>query len=252
MEQIVIKKWSAWAPGLSSRRDWLAWAEGTLHLKANDDAPELKHLPPVSRRRLSQLSKMVLEVGHQLLVAEKELFTIFCSHHGEIRQQHAITRGLIHSGEVSPSSFSFSVFNTPVSLLSIHEKIHEPAMVLLAGKNGLITGLTALLSQLNTQPDQDVLIVFADERLPVDYQALFTDTNDPYAFGCVVGKGGADDGVQIMCSFSNDINTANKREMHPLDFLRWLISNALNIFHVQQNGMSLALEKCSSGRADES
>ena len=252
MQQIVIKKWSAWAPGLHSKQDWLAWASGTMQLNATDEVPELKHLAPVSRRRLSQLSKMVLEVGHQLLDGEKELFTIFCSHHGEIRQQHAITSGVIQSGEVSPSSFSFSVFNTPVSLLSIHERIHEPAMVLLAGKNGLITGLIALLSQLNSQPDQDVLILFADERLPEDYQSLYADNNDPYAFGCVIGRAGQDEGLRVTYSFSSDITNANTQGIHPLEFLKWLISNTLNPFCVQQDGMFLALENCSIGREDES
>lgn len=252
MEQIVIKKWSAWAPGLSSKQDWLDWASGSMQLQANDEAPDLKHLPPVSRRRLSQLSKMVLEVGHNLLAGEKKVVTIFCSHHGEIRRQHAITKGLIQSGEVSPATFSFSVFNTPVSLLSIHERSHEPAMVLLAGKNGLITGLTALLSQLNSQPDLDVLLLFSDERLPVDYQALDEDTNDPFAFGCVIGRPGPGEGLTITCSFSNDINVANNQDMHPLHFLKWLISDTLNVLRVQQNGMSLALEKHSIGRDNES
>lgn len=230
MSNLFLKDWSSWAPGLETREDWFAWASKAKDIQINKNIPELKHLSSVSKRRLSQLSKMVLEVGHHLLTGVDSCHLIFCSRHGEINQQNKITKGLIDSGEVRPSQFSLSVFNTPVSLLSIHENITEPATVLFSGKDSLSIGLISLTSQLNALKDKDVLLIFSDEALPEDYKKLYGEVSYPYAYACLFSSCGCkkDRGIEI--SISNISDEKVREAVHPLEFLRWLITDNNRVF----------------------
>ena len=243
MGVIYIKDWNGWAPGLENPEDWKSWASGGKKIDVNNNTPSLKHLPPISRRRLSQLSKMILEVGHNLNISEGQYNTILCSQNGEITQQNKMTGNLISSDEVRPSVFSLSVFNTPVSLLSIHEKNFAQATVLLSGENGLITGLVSLISQLQSEPDKDVLIFFSDETLPEDYLSLSDSISYPYAFGCIIGIKTDDRAFKIDYSISNSNSCATDSPKHPLSFLKWLIGETKDTFTVCQDGMIIELNK---------
>lgn len=240
MDKISIKGWSAWAPEIQTREDWRLWAYGQKELTVSGDKPKLGHLPPVARRRLSQLTKMVLHVGHELLSEFGSCKTVFCSRFGEIGQQNKITGDLIDSGEVRPAAFSLSVFNTPVSQLSIHEENIQPSTVLLSGKEDLSSGLAALLAELRLTPDQDVLLVFGDEMLPEDYQDLHGEPFYPYAFGIVVGiedKSGS--GIELDCQPASDAGSV----LSPLDFLKWMLCEDRNPFCVSGSGLTLTLRK---------
>ncbi len=180
----LIEDWAAWAPGLETREAWLSWAKGESQAREqSQDAPALTHLPPVARRRLSQLSRMVLEVGHQLCRESKPSNFVFCSQFGEIVQQKAITMRLLEEGNVRPAAFSLSVFNTPVSLLSIHEGLTGALSVLLAGKHILASSLITLLSRLEYGDNSRGLLLFADETLPEEYRPLTDYKGHAYAFG---------------------------------------------------------------------
>lgn len=225
MSNLFLKDWSAWAPGLETKEDWFAWASNDKEIQLNNKTPELKHLTSVSKRRLSQLSKMVLEVGHNLLEEADSCHIIFCSQYGEINQQNKITKGLISSGEVRPSQFSLSVFNTPVSLLSIHENITDPATVLFSGKHSLSTGLISLISQLNAEQDKDVLLIFSDESLPEDYKKLTGEVSFPYAYACLFSRCYSRKYRSIGVTISNSKGKNGIDIVSPLEFLKWLISD---------------------------
>ena len=183
-------------------------------------APLLEHLPPVARRRLSQLSRMVLYVGHRLLEERHGMRTYFCSRFGEIVQQKEITGRLIDQGDVRPSAFSLSVFNTPVSLLSIHEGIREGISVLLAGENSMVNGLAALLAQMERSPKEEYLLLFADEMLPEEYRTLTESDGRPFAFGLILSSEGYGENFE----YDFDDPATAESLSHPLDLLRWILS----------------------------
>ena len=231
MNGFYIKNWSAWSPGLESKEDWKNWSEGLEKPEMDSRAPALKHLPPISRRRLSQLTKMVLHVGHDLNDGDGQYCTIFCSQFGEITQQNKISRGLIDTGEVRPSVFSLSVFNTPVSLLSIHEKNLEPATVQLSGEAGLMSGILSLIAELNTNQHKDVLILFADEMLPEDYKLLYGKDLFPYAFGLLCST--VDSGSDLFLNLERSYENYDSRDsLSPVYFLKWLLNKetALDLY----------------------
>lgn len=243
IDKIYIRKWSAWAPGLFEHEDWDLWAKGEKQIDCTKASPSLKHLPPVARRRLSQLTKMVLHVGHNLNDRNGQYPTIFCSQSGEITQQNTITRGLIDNGEVRPATFSLSVFNTPVSLLSIHEKNLEAATVQLSGEMGLVSGLLSLFAELDDNKDQDVLIIFADEVLPEDYKKFKKENYKPYSFGLLAGAKGEEGDICLELSEFSDNSGTEEPELHPLSFYKWFLSDSDSSFGINQCGIQIKILK---------
>lgn len=154
ISRIVVQQWAAWAPGLPSTQDWQDWAQGHKQPLQTGDWPALTHLDAMFKRRLSQLTRMVLHVGHELSQGQADIRVVFASQFGEVNQQYKISRSLIDSGEVAPAAFSLSVFNTPVALLSIAEKNHGYASALYGGADSLPTALLEALSLLHAHPEK--------------------------------------------------------------------------------------------------
>jgi hypothetical protein len=92
MSSFTIAGLYAWAPGVEDMDKWRSWAEGRLSIEDSREVPQLDHMSKVSKRRLSQLSKMVLHVGHELLKTQPVDHMILCSNYGEICQQYKITQ----------------------------------------------------------------------------------------------------------------------------------------------------------------
>jgi len=241
MPGLNILGWNAWAPGLESCEEWVVWAKGDGPAIDREGSPSLDHLPSVAKRRLSQLSRMVLEVGHRVLEEAGPIPIIFCSRFGEIGQQQKITKKMIETGEVLPAAFSFSVFNTPVSLLSIHEQIRNAASVNLSEKYCLINGLVSLISKLQTD-DGPCLIIFADESLPSEYETLTDGETRPFAMALIAEssespeKGGLE---YRLLSSPPEGCTAD----HPLDFLRWFLLNSEEKFCTGQGNTIMELTR---------
>lgn len=237
MNSFSILQYYGWAPGLESMNDTLLWAEGKKKILDEPLSPDISHLPPIARRRLSQLSKMVLHVGHHLL-GNEEIPTILCSQYGEINQQYKITKGILIDGEVRPSNFSLSVFNTPLSLLSIHEKNHKSNSVLLGGASGLVNGLVAGLSRLNSSSDSRVLLIFADESLPEEYRILEKVEPKAYAFGLVLSKSNSSsDKIQFQIKSCD-----HSEKCSPLSLYRWLLMGKKDILKLQDCGQELLFQ----------
>lgn len=240
MDRLFVKDWSAWAPGVVTGKEWDDWASGAREIQLDADKPKLDHLPPIARRRLSQLTRMVLHVGHELHERNGSCKTVLCSRFGEIGQQNGITGNLIDSGEVRPSAFSLSVFNTPVSLLSIHENNIEAATVLLSGEGDLTTGLLSLLADIRLDANRDYMIIFADEMLPEDYRELHGVESYPYAYSLVVGAKESEKGFPIDLELESD-DEILKDSTHPLELLRWIISSRKNPFTISGSGCRISL-----------
>ncbi len=237
---------SAWAPGIETDKDWGEWAKGNKEILRSNATPPLKHLAPNAKRRLSQLTKMVLEVGHTLSLDKKERPIIFSSEYGEINVQNKISRSLIESGEIRPAQFSLSVFNTPLSLLSIHEKNRAEQTVLLSGKYGVFNSILSLISDLENIAKNEALLIFADELLPEDYSVFENEGDIPYAFGCKISSHStSNESVQINCEIAPKTSSENNIAIHPLSLLKWLLSNEKRITYAQDD-MCCILTKCAS------
>lgn len=225
----VLRDWAAWSPGIEGKAAWTEWAAGTRRTEQSSVSPSLPFLDTMFKRRLSQLSKMVLHVGHEAAEGKTSLKVAFGSHYGEIGQQLKISSLLNDSGEVSPASFSLSVFNAPVALLSIAEKNTGRASAIYAGAESFETTLLSALALLKHSGDDEVLCVVGDELLPESYETLKPGRNIPYALALLIGKNGSEGrkiGLNIEhCSSAEEIRNGGAAELPPaLGFLRWLVA----------------------------
>ena len=88
----------------------------------DEHPPKLNFVPMLFRRRLSDITKMVVQTVHDVSEGLSHTHVTFASEFGEIQRQYKISEGILSSGEVSPAQFSLSVFNIPASASSIVEQ----------------------------------------------------------------------------------------------------------------------------------
>ena len=86
-----------------SRAEWRATAE--------DPAPDVSWIPPMERRRLTQLERAALSVAGRVYPAGEEVPVVFASRWGEIGTTLKLMRQMHDEGEMSPAGFSNSVHN---------------------------------------------------------------------------------------------------------------------------------------------
>lgn len=185
---VFVSSWNAWAPGIESREDWVAWARGEKAIEVSSKAPPVSHVDAMFKRRLSQLTRMTLHVGHEALKGRPPMRVVFASVAGEINQQYKITERLIEDGEVSPANFSLSVFNTPVAALSITEKNTKGYTACYPGDDAFVAGFLEASSSILSGTEEEVLLVVADEAVPDAYASLCDGWAIPYAIAFVLSR----------------------------------------------------------------
>jgi hypothetical protein len=230
MRDIHARKFSAWSPGLDNLEAWKEWAEGKREIPASNESPALDF--PESqwygvkpgeiktfKRRLSQLSKMTIQVIHDLQPLEEHTKTVFISFRGEIGRQFRINQTLIEEETVMPAAFSLSVFNTPPAVASIALNLRGGYSALYPADGRFTPGLLAAAAPLFSGQATEVLLVYADELAPPEYSGLISSTARPMAFGVVLSRR-ALPGSAIL-------NTGSDTQWDdPRGFLRFLIDNA--------------------------
>ena len=172
--ELYINRWAYWSPPCDNQAA----------------SPPLDYVPPLLKRRLSQLTRMTIEVVHQVLDAAPESGLVFVSSGGESARQLQVDRMLIEDGGILPAPFSLSVFNA------------SPAMATIA--LGMKGGYTALYPAGNIWKEafaygaapimagetESVILVVADQQLPPEYKAIAEPEDDisPYAAAFVLSS----------------------------------------------------------------
>jgi hypothetical protein len=130
---------------------WSCWPAGSA------GKPEVGFIEPLVRRRLSNLSRMALQV------ARDGVRVLFASRHGELRRTTDILHTIAAGEPVSPTSFSLSVLNAMTGVFGIARGDRAPASALSAGAQTLGYALLEAHAQYQTDPAAPVLLVYADE-----------------------------------------------------------------------------------------
>jgi hypothetical protein len=193
---LFVTRFTAWAPGFGDLTAWDEWAGGSKDIPAVKDSPDLAFTEPLFRRRLSQISRMTIQVLHDLLPFKEGTKVVFLSFRGEITQQFKINKMIIEDHAVLPAAFSLSVFNTPPALAAM-------ALGLTAGytavypANGFRSALLTAAAPVLSGSAQEIALVYADELCPPEYGDLRPADNTPLAFGAVL-SGAADSGGEAI------------------------------------------------------
>jgi hypothetical protein len=183
----AVTAWSAWAPGLESAAAWLHWAGQTEQTAVTADTVT----PSLLRRRVSPLGQQALKAAWALPdVAVAPM--VFCSRHGEFGRTLSILDSLVSRAEVSPADFTLSVHNALAGLLSIACANRQGHTMIAAGAESFGFGMLEALARLAERPDEPVLLVYFDERLPVPFDAFDDNATQPIALAMTLSVSGGE------------------------------------------------------------
>jgi len=213
-ENIYITRLCAWAQGIGSRSEWDEWALGKREISCDGKGPEISFTDSMFRRRLSRISKMTIQVIHDLLPFKEDTKIFFISLRGELSRQFQINKMLIEEKSLSPAAFSLSVFNAPAALATMALGLKGGYTALYPGNNSFASGIKAAQAALLCGAQEELCLVYADEQAPVEY-AHFQDECPPSA------------SFTLLLSRSSEKSRAAfpplAEEDTPLDFLRRLL-----------------------------
>ncbi len=180
---------AAWAPGLDDNRAWqVSWSGDALPID-NGSAPEIRFIDPLLRRRLGRLSRMALSVAHQAAAGQDSTNAVFASRHGELSRTVGILHALAADEVPSPAAFSLSVHNSAAGIFSIARADRSQSTALAAGEETLLWAMQDAAARLAAEPDSPILLVYADEPLPGEYQAYSSRSDPAHAVALLLGPG---------------------------------------------------------------
>jgi hypothetical protein len=196
--ELYVTRLSAWAPGIESPEEWDEWAQGKRSITSDTKGPELAFTESVFRRRLSQISRMTVQVIHDLLPFEADAKIFFLSFRGELARQYQINKMLIEEKELMPAAFSLSVFNAPVALATIALGLKGGYTALYpAGKKAFATGLASAEAALLCGSNREIVFAYADEEPPPEYGCFSDKYSSPAAFGFLLSREAHTEGIRL-------------------------------------------------------
>ncbi|MDR2730651.1 MAG: beta-ketoacyl synthase chain length factor [Treponema sp.] len=186
MNGIYIVRFSVWACGIETADEWRQWAAGTREMGYGNEGPDISYTDSMFRRRLSQVSKMTVQVVHDLLPLDENIKMFFLSFRGEISKQLKINRMVLEDKSLMPAVFSLSVFNAPIALASIAFGLKGGYSTLYP--NSFASGFTAVKAALLGGTDERIVFVYADEEVPQEYKNIIADNAPPFAFAMILSR----------------------------------------------------------------
>jgi len=214
-KEAYIVRLSAWAPGIENPEKWNEWALGKQNISRSGKGPEIAFTDSMFRRRLSMISKMTVQVIHDLLPLKEDAKIFFLSFMGELSRQYQINKMLIEEGALSPAAFSLSVFNAPVALASMALELKGGYSALYPSRNSFNAGIKATLAALHCGAAEEIVFVYADEEAPPEYESFSRECPPPAVFGLVLSR--------LPSPLSVPLSSFKTEGDSPLDFLKQLL-----------------------------
>ncbi|HUH54976.1 MAG TPA: beta-ketoacyl synthase chain length factor [Rhodanobacter sp.] len=232
MIALRIEQWRAWAPGVATAEEWLAWAQSPRVLTDQQEQPECLSLPPMQRRRLSRLARMTMEVASPLCGDDEQLPFVFASRHGETTRTLNLLGDVSAGQPLSPTQFGLSVHNAIAGQWSLLRG-QRGESVAIAGEADTFEHAMLEASTLLAAGASSVLAVIAEEVPPDAYNGWITDV--PFSYAVALRLGRADVGTPGN-TWQLDLNHQDGHTPpcpwpHALDFLRAMQTAAPSLQH---------------------
>jgi len=201
---IYINRLSAWAPGINGSEEWIEYAQGKREISLTGKGPELLFTEPMFRRRLSQISKMTIQIAHDLLPAEDNTKIFFFSFRGELSRQFQVNKMLIEDKTVSPAGFSLSVFNAPAALASMALKLKGGYTAIYPQNNSFDSCVAIAKAALLGSDNDKIAFLYADEEAPEEYGNFFSSPAFAFSFGFILSKIKGENGIALPDTVSDE------------------------------------------------
>ena len=164
-------------------------------------APKLEWTEPIFRRRLSQLTKMTVQVVHDLFsdgTLEKNTKLVFLSFRGELEREFKVNKTLIEEESILPAAFSLSVFNAAIAQATIALGLKGGYTCVFPSGADFASGvLSAAAPVLAQGGDAKIVLVYADENVPDYYKEFLQGPNEPLAFAALLSSQKTDNSVKL-------------------------------------------------------
>ena len=188
MLNFSITHWQAWAPSIHNLSCWQDWAQAPYCPTAHDDIPRLDFLPPMQRRRLSAMARMVFACAWPLAEGQAPMPVVYASRHGETSRGFELLQTLAKGEDLSPTSFGLSVHNAILGQWSIvRQETCESVALSIDGDGAEHAFLEA--GALQARGHDQVLVILTEETPPGAYRPWTDDIPFPHAAAFVVGRG---------------------------------------------------------------
>ena len=183
MIEFSVVDWSAWAPGLTTKSAWQAWAQAPA-LPAGSDTPALPEVPAMQRRRIERLGRMAIQAACWCEQPDDagQVPLVFASRHGDVARSMELLDTLRQDTAMSPTGFGLSVHNAVAALYSI-ARGHRGNYLALAGGRGTVEAACVEAFGLLADGAPEVRVVAYESPLPAVY-AGFADEPDPFFAWC--------------------------------------------------------------------
>ncbi|MCR5290017.1 MAG: beta-ketoacyl synthase chain length factor, partial [Treponema sp.] len=192
MTDIYVSHFTAWAPGLSNdKQKWQDWALDKCAIACEHTLPALEFTDSLFRRRLSQLSRMTIQVVHDMVAeshCDKDINIVFASFRGELKREYSIDYTLIDEARIYPSSFSLSVFNTPIAMATICEKLTGGYSAVYPSQMNFMSALLSAVAPVLSGKKEKILFVYGDEFIIDEYALMRPKGAEPFAFAVLLSK----------------------------------------------------------------
>lgn len=164
-------------------------------------APKLEWTEPIFRRRLSQLTKMTVQVVHDLFsdgTLDKNTKLVFLSFRGELEREFKVNKTLIEEESILPAAFSLSVFNAAIAQATIALGLKGGYTCVFPSGADFASGvLSAAAPVLAQGGDSKTVLVYADENVPDYYKNFLQGPNEPLAFAALLSSQKTDNSVEL-------------------------------------------------------
>ncbi|MCC6535808.1 MAG: beta-ketoacyl synthase chain length factor [Burkholderiales bacterium] len=198
--------------------NWAVWPHDASVPEGPAHGFELQYIDAMTRRRLSNLTRMALHVAGVCVGKTPRVRTVFASRHGELHRTVDMLTSLAHAEPLSPTAFGLSVHNASAGIFSIARRDRSSATALAAGEDTFGYALLEAHVQLRSDPAAPVLVVYADEPLPQVYAARSCAGDRPHALAVLLSH----EAVRDLTLTANRSTEAPSGGMQSLAFLPWL------------------------------
>lgn len=149
--------------------------------------PKLDFVPAMQRRRLSPFAKMALLVANKSVKGiKKNLPIVFSSRHGDLPKTSTLLADLADKNALSPTAFGLSVHNAIPSLFSILTNNKQAINAISAGQDSFMMGLIDAYSRLKSGLAEEILFIYADQKLPKTYLGFQDEQQLSHAIAMVI------------------------------------------------------------------
>lgn len=179
----VVTHWASWSPLVDTGLSRLeSWQEGQYE-SCNIEKPALAGFPPMLRRRLGPLGKVVCQVLSGISCIDSKEAYVMSSRMGEINRTQRILECISAGEQVSPASFSLSVHNAIGGVWSQAHSVTTPVIAIAPSSYSPIPALVQALALMSQGNFDGVIVVYYEEDYPEFYAPYLQGLVAPTAFG---------------------------------------------------------------------